>query len=164
MCQVREAILIDATPTDQLMNSKSEFGSNSVPRIRVDDDNTSIKRMHLNSDDEQPVMNNSSKRRKTNSTVPVNALQAKANLQVNAPVPSFNQLISKFCIQNAFERRTRTDNTSVIDQKCQMNAIIRSSEIAQNDSKSSDLAEKERKGHQNSGYLQSTFILNFFTI
>ena len=38
--QVREAILIDSTPLEQLMNSKSEFDSNSEPPISVGDNNS----------------------------------------------------------------------------------------------------------------------------
>ena len=36
--QVREAMLIDGTPKEHLMNSKSEWGSNSIPRVTTGQD------------------------------------------------------------------------------------------------------------------------------
>ena len=36
--QVREAMLIDGTPREHLMNSKSEWGNNSIPRVIIGQD------------------------------------------------------------------------------------------------------------------------------
>ena len=123
--QLREAMLIDATPPDELMNSKSEFGSNSVPRVVIEQDNNSSS-MNNNNDNSSSMNNNNrfkrvqyerlnnemnnSKRRKTTSNGSEKVFSRLSKIQVNATPPSFSQSISKFCTRNASKRKTTDEN------------------------------------------------------
>ena len=120
MRQVAEALRINATETQQLMNSKSEFGSNSVPRITVDNEANSnnFKRVQY----DPPTEMNATKRRKTQRNTTQNAFQAANPTLVNEPPPSFNQIISKFCIKNASRRMHPNENAPEMAQQCLVNA------------------------------------------
>ena len=98
--QLSEAIKIDETPVDELMNSKSEFGSNSVPRVTIEDEhskvnNTSFKRFQT--DRFQPVVN--SKKRKMIEISKVNEqLASTSDSKTVMNTPTFSHYILKLCI------------------------------------------------------------------
>ena len=113
--------MIDETPDHQLMNSKSEFGANSVPRVVIEDDkltsssSSSIKRFP--SDNPDPGMSNH-KRRKTKRTDTEFDVQPKVLPKMSDRPMTFSQLISKFCIQSDSKRRNMTARNLPPDLEC----------------------------------------------
>ena len=117
--QIREAMMIDETPDHQLMNSKSEFGANSVPRVVIEDDkptssSSSIKRFQ--SDNPDPGMS-SNKRRKTHRS-DTEFVQPKVLSKMSDKTTTFSQLISKFCIKSDSKRKNMTARNLPPDLEC----------------------------------------------
>ena len=78
--QIMEVIKIAETPHKHLMSSKSEWGSNSVPRVMIQQEND-----NNNREDNNNRVDRSSFKRVDNKRVAASAKKRKMNSQMNRP-------------------------------------------------------------------------------
>ena len=122
--------MIEETPDQELMNSKSEFGANSVHRVVIEDDrpttstSSSIKRFP--SDNPEPGVSNN-KRRRTQRTDTEIDVQTKVLPTKNDRPKTFSQLISIFCKKSDSSVRNMNARNLPPDLECSELVLSRNS-------------------------------------